>query len=224
MKTNNYIIILLIALLFCAPPALSDPGSDAHLGSNSEHDLLAERVAVLERAVEDQGATVLASQSVPSWVEAFHLSGNADFTYLYGRQNSIADEGRFAAENMRLFFDVDVAGEVRLFDRTIFESASFFFEWDLVREAELKNEAGSLYARLDRIGGSQALNLQFGRMPLPFGEEYLRFHQQRPENPLISYSAPAPYNWDEGVMLFGSLGDGASSTSSRSPMGTTVST
>jgi hypothetical protein len=169
------------------------------------------RVEELERKIEaadeQESPPPSLSSRIPKWVERFHISGNADFSYLYGEHNSFADDGRFAVENTRLFLDVDLGGEVRLFDTTILDAASFYFEWDLVREASLKNKVGSLYARVDGLGGSDTFNLKFGRMPIPFGEEYLRFHEQRPKNPLISYSAPSPYNWDEGLMVFGSFRD-----------------
>jgi hypothetical protein len=45
--------------------------------------------------------------------------------------------------------------------------------------------------------------MKFGRMEIPFGEEYRRFHQQRTDNPLLSYSAPALWGWDEGIEFFG---------------------
>lgn len=170
-----------------------------------------ERLNELEKRIEqvEQSAAGNSgfSLNIPGWMRRFHLSGNSDFSYLYGEKNSFVDEGRFAVENARLFLEVDLGGEVRFFDRTLMESSSFYFEWDIVREASLKNKVGSMYLRLDTLGGQEAFNLKFGRMPIPFGEEYLRFHEQRPENPLISYSAPAPYNWDEGVMLFGSFAE-----------------
>ena len=191
-NTASLIIVAWLSTLVSMPAASEESG-------------LERRVEELERKLEEQSLgdegddpLVAGATSLPSWVDRFHLSGNADFDYLHGEHRSIADDGRFAVENARFFLDVDVSGEARLFDRTVFESSSFFFEWDLVREASLKNEAGSLYARIDRIAGVDALNLEFGRFPIPFGEEYLRFHQDRPSNPLISYSAPAPYNWDEG--------------------------
>lgn len=135
------------------------------------------------------------SWSLPEWLKRIHLAGNADVSYLSGEENSPAAEGRFAVDNARFFLDVDLG-----------EKWSLYFEWDLVREAESKNQAGSLYLRLDEIFGGKALNLKVGRFPIPFGEEYPRFHEERPANPLISYSVGAPYNWDEGIEVFGGIG------------------
>ena len=156
-------------------------------GSTDNDKNLVERVRTLELENLDS------STGIPKWLSRFHLSGNADFTYFNGQDNSHSPDSRFAVDNARLFFDFDVSDNV-----------SFYFEWDIVREFSLKNEAGQLYLRLDRIFEVDALNLKVGRVPIPFGQEYLRFHEQRFENPLISFSAPAPYNWDEGIEIFGS--------------------
>ena len=161
----------------------------------------------IERVEKSAASDANFASTSAGWARRLHLSGNADIGYLYGQDNSFVDEGRFAVDNARLFLDIDLGGEARLADHTVMESASFYYEWDIVREASLKNKVGSMYLRLDTLGGHEAFNLKFGRMPIPFGEEYLRFHESRPENPLISFSAPSPYNWDEGVMLFGSFMD-----------------
>ena len=132
--------------------------------------------------------------ALPEWIKQFRLSGNADVAYFNGQDNSHSPDSRFAVDNARFFFDFDIS-----------DKASFYFEWDLVREFSLKNKVGQVFIRYDQLFGIEALNLKLGRVPIPFGEEYLRFHEQRFENPLISFSAPAPYNWDEGFELFGSV-------------------
>jgi hypothetical protein len=185
----------------------------------SEEDPIERRVEVLEQRLEElerpddgrapEPAMAAAElEQAASWMERFHLSGNADVNYLYGEKNSLAKKGRFAVENARFFLDVDVAEESTAWDRVLIGATSFYFEWDLARAAELKNGVGSLYVRFDGIFDQPALNAKFGRMPLPFGEEYLRFHEQRPENPLISFSTAAPYGWDEGLLVFGALAKG----------------
>jgi hypothetical protein len=82
---------------------------------------------------------------------------------------------------------------------------SVFTEWDAVFEGEAPNHVGSLHLRLDRLGGIDALNLKIGRMLIPYGEEYVRFSIERPENPLTTFSAAAPYGWDDGILLFGPI-------------------
>ena len=83
--------------------------------------------------------------------------------------------------------------------------ASFYAEWDIARESVLQNTVGSLYVRFDGLGGLEALHLKLGRFLVPFGEEYLRQSESRPENPLLDVSVAAPYGWDEGLLLFGPL-------------------
>ena len=157
-----------------------------------EEDLL-ERVEALEREIHQREFPQSKEVSgIPKWINNLRLSGNADVVYFKGDDNSHSPDSRFAVDNARLFFDFNVS-----------DKASFYFEWDLVREFSLKNEVGQLYLRFDRLFDFDELNIKAGRIPIPFGEEYLRFHEQRFENPLISFSAPAPYNWDEGVELFG---------------------
>jgi hypothetical protein len=187
------------------------------VGASAGAESLEERVERLERRIAElEGAAAEAAQPdpavaprrtdgrIPEWVHRFHLSGNLDTQYLHGEENSRAGNDQLTVDNARLFVDVDVSGPVSLFERPLFESSSFFLEWDLVRKSQLHNEIGSLYVRLDRLLGSESANLKLGRFPVPFGEEYLRFHEDRPSNPLISFSAASPYGWDEGVLLFGS--------------------
>ena len=133
---------------------------------------------------------------IPNWVNRFHLSGNADVVYFYGQDESHSPNSRFAVDNARLFFDVNIN-----------DHASFFLEWDIVREAEKQDDFTQLYLRIDRIFDLDALNLQIGRTLIPYGEEYTRFHHERFQNPLITFSAPGAWWWDEGVLVFGTITD-----------------
>ena len=148
-----------------------------------------------------------APRSERSWQDRLLFSGNADTHFAYGQERSAAPEGRFALDNGRFFFDVDLTPDPVGVQPLFFDEASVFFEWDLVREAEVKNKVGAFYLRMDELFGASALNLKMGRMPIAFGEEYLRFSEERYDNPLISFSSPSPYGWDEGIMLFGSFLD-----------------
>ena len=155
---------------------------------NSELEGLEERVERLE--LERQESPT----GIPKWLTNFHLSGNADFVYFNGEDNSHSPNSRFAVDSARLFFDFGVSDDI-----------SFFLEWDIVREAEKQNDFTQLYLRIDRVFDLDALNLQIGRTLIPYGEEYPRFHDDRFENPLITFSAPGAWWWDEGILLFGSF-------------------
>lgn len=180
---------------WCRPPGLDLKGRKScgwHIVALHIVALLLLLAALVPAAHADDTAE---AWSLPEWVKRIRLSGNADVSYLAGEENSLAPDGRFAVDNARFFVDIDLG-----------KKWSLYFEWDLLREAELKNEAGSLYLRRDELFGRRALNVKVGRFPIPFGEEYVRFHEERPTNPLISYSVGAPYHWDEGIEVFGSVG------------------
>jgi hypothetical protein len=169
-------------------------------------EALEARVRELEaaRAPEPPPAPVAAGLS--EWLGRLHPAAAAEAGWLFGQRNSIAPHGRFVIDNARFFLDADLSEEVEIGGRTAFRASSFFFEWDLVREAELQNRVGSLYLRLDGLFGVEGLNLKIGRFLIPFGEEYVRVSEGLHENPLLGFSAAAPYGWDEGVLLFGALG------------------
>jgi len=137
--------------------------------------------------------------------DRFHLSGNADFLFLYGEKNSRFPGASFKIDNARLFLDVDLGENLQSGQTLLVRDASVYAEWDIARESVLQNSVGSLYVRFDGLGGLEALHLKLGRFLVPFGEEYLRQSEARPENPLLDSSVASPYGWDEGVLLFGPL-------------------
>jgi hypothetical protein len=134
-----------------------------------------------------------------------HLSGNADIVLFYGETNSRYPGTNFKFDNARLFLDVDLGENLRSGESLLVRDASFYAEWDIAREAVFQNTIGSLYVRFDELAGVDALHLKFGRFLVPFGEEYLRQSEARPENPLVSFSVADPYGWDEGALFFGPL-------------------
>jgi hypothetical protein len=134
-----------------------------------------------------------------------HLMGNADIEFLVGARNSFASQGRFLIDNARLYLDLDLGRDLAWGEQSLARDVSFYVEWDIAREAQFQNTLGSLYLRLDRLAGLDLLNIKVGRFLIPFGEEYLRQSEARPENPLLSFSVAMPYGWSEGVLLFGPL-------------------
>jgi len=136
-------------------------------------------------------------------LKRIHVAGNADVGFFYGEKNSAASGARFLIENARLYLDVDLGRDLDWSGRRLVHDASFYVEWDIARESEVQNKIGSLYLRLDRLADLEALSIKVGRFLVPFGEEYLRQSEARPENPLISFSAAIPYGWSQGILLFG---------------------
>ena len=94
-------------------------------------------------------------------------------------------------------------------DAAAWEDISFFFEVQVNRlgkDAEKLVRTGEAHAHLRNLlkgRGSDLLGLKVGRVDIPFGEEYLR--QDASDNTLISTSAPYPYGFDEGVVVYGTL-------------------
>ena len=158
---------------------------------------LAARVRALEAGFED------GSGGVPRWLTRFHLAGNATFAYRQGDRHSPAPSGDLTADDTRLFLDTDLVSDLRLGERPLLGDASFYVEWQAVAEQAVENRVGSLYLRLDGVFGVDALNAKIGRVLLPYGEEYVRFAEQRAANPLLGFSAAAPYGRDQGLLFFG---------------------
>jgi hypothetical protein len=111
-------------------------------------------------------------------------------------------------DNARFFFDVELGRDAGVDDARLLDAVRLFFEWDLVREGELKNKAGSLLVRFENLFGLDPLDIEMGRIAIPFSAEYTRFSEDRPDDPLLGFSAAAPYGWDEGVAVTGTFDEG----------------
>ena len=212
MKLNSWCAWLALALVWTGQ-ARAEPDTAV------QEDLrwLRERVMQLEVELQDlrrsqtdqvvrEPDPALLPERETGLLSRVRASGNADFGFEGGERHAPVGEGGFAVQNARLFVDVDLESGERGAP-SFLGSPSLYFEWDFIRDSGLRNRPGSLYLRLDRLAQQRWLNLKLGRMPIPFGEEYLRFSEGRPDNPFMTFSAAAPYQWDEGVMLFGSFGD-----------------
>ncbi len=202
-------VVAAVVLVWTVPAAAQDGASGA-----DRVDTLERRVDELEHELANQKASPAApAAGEPSalWEQLnqrVHVSGNADLAFLYGEDYSRAPNGRFVIDNARLFVDVDLLGRDETPMPGWLDDASLYVEWDAYRHTSFLNQVGSLYVRLDHLGGVDALNAKLGRMSIPFGYEYTRWSEDRPKNPLIGFSAAAPYGWDEGFELFGSLSSG----------------
>ncbi len=133
------------------------------------------------------------------WVENFRLSGFGAFAFIDSGSAGTRPQGGFMIKETSLFLEAEV-----------WEDMSFLFELQVNRlgkDDSLFVRTGEVFARFDEVlwpGTDHAVGVKLGRVDLPFGEEYL--WQDAPDNPLITQSAPYPYGFDEGVVLFGGLG------------------
>jgi hypothetical protein len=127
------------------------------------------------------------------------LSGEGGFALL-----DTGNEGDFPHNEFRI-------DEARLFvEGSLGHEAYVFAELNLVtRETEDENfRIGELYLELEDVsrlwGRERQLNVRFGRMDIPFGEEYLT--RDAIDNPLISHSLSDLWGIDEGLEVYGRFG------------------
>jgi hypothetical protein len=101
--------------------------------------------------------------------------------------------------------------EARLFvEAPVMENVYFFSEINLMtREAnDLSVQLGETYLDFENVSQlwnrDRMLNIRFGRMYIPFGEEYQSRYAI--DNALISHSLPDIWGVDEGIEFYGKLG------------------
>jgi hypothetical protein len=89
----------------------------------------------------------------------------------------------------------------------------FFGELQLSKHESLDEafHLGEFYVEFEdvsgKLGGAERLaNIRFGRVDIPFGEEYK--HRDPLDNPLITHSLSDVWGTDEGVEVYGEMGRG----------------
>ena len=102
--------------------------------------------------------------------------------------------------------------EAKLFaEAPVWDDVYFFAEINVFSREESNSNLrpGELYLDVENVsrlwGKDRQLNLRVGRIDIPFGEEYLT--RDAIDNPLISHSLMDLWGVDEGVELYGSLGN-----------------
>ncbi|MFQ6616190.1 MAG: hypothetical protein ACE5HZ_05410 [Fidelibacterota bacterium] len=154
-------------------------------------DLSGEEVESLR---EESSAHVLARP----WYRNIEISGFIGAGFLDTGKRGTRPEGGFLIKEASLFLEADV-----------WTDATFYVEVQANRLGEdstLSIRTGEVYVHFRHIlskRGDGLLGMKVGRIDIPFGEEYL--WQDASDNPLISNSAPYPYGWDEGILLYGGI-------------------
>lgn len=140
------------------------------------------------------------SEAVPNSAVKFgrlQISGEGGVAYFHSGSDGEYSEGSFRVDEAKLFFEAPLS-----------TSTYIFAELDLVtREANDEFfHLGELYVEFENLlrlwTDENYLSARFGRMDIPFGEEYLV--RDVIDNPLISHSLSDFWGIDEGIELYGS--------------------
>ncbi len=156
----------------------------------------------LQRLAEQRVEPAPAERSIPVETSRDHevrVGGQAGFVYFQSGSNGQYPKGEFRVDDTNItveapvWKDVYFYSEVKVFQRET-STANFQF--------------GELYVDFERLGTPwgrpDSLNVRAGSVNTPFGEEYLV--RGPVDNPLVSHSLSDIWGPDEGVEVYGSLG------------------
>lgn len=130
------------------------------------------------------------------WYNNIDIAGFGGAGFLDTGSAGTRPNGGFLIKEASLFLEGDVWAD-----------ATFYLEIQTNRLGEdstLSIRTGEVYLHFRNVlkkRGQNSLGIKVGRIDIPFGEEYL--WQDASDNPLISNSAPYPYGWDEGIVVYG---------------------
>jgi len=128
-----------------------------------------------------------------------NIGGEGALALFSGQANSAFPETQFRVDEAKLFIEGQVWGDVY-----------FFSELNLAtrEDDDIDLNLGEFYLDFEDIsqlwGEKRQLNLRFGRMDIPFGDEYL--YRDALDDPLVSHSLIDTWGVDEGIELYGFLG------------------
>lgn len=128
------------------------------------------------------------------------LSGEAGLAYFDGGARSAWPNAEFRADDVKVYLETPVWKDTYLFTELDLVTREANDEYFHLGEAyvDFENVSG-------RLGGPDRLvSLRFGRVDIPFGEEYL--YRGVLDNPLITHSVADNWGVDEGIELYGSAG------------------
>jgi hypothetical protein len=192
--------ILVLGLVLGSIAAHAEAAPPA--GDADRIEKLEQRVEELEQAEAEHGAAP-GGTWLPEWTQRVRLSGSASVGYFHLGDLTPHDSNAFEVWDARLFVDAELAEDVKLGTTTAVRNIGATVEWNLVREGELNNDVGELYADFQGIANSSWLNTQVGRFQIPVGEAYLRYSRGYRDNPFISQPVGGPWWWDEGLRFYG---------------------
>lgn len=128
------------------------------------------------------------------------VSGEVGLAFFSSSQDGRYPKQEFRVDDANLHLEAAIAA-----------NTYFFGELQLSKH-ELGDEAfhlGEFYIDFEAVSGllggpDRLLNVRFGRVDIPFGEEYQ--HRDPLSNPLITHSLSDVWGTDEGVELYGEAG------------------
>jgi hypothetical protein len=128
------------------------------------------------------------------------ISGEVGIAFLSSSKDGQYPNQEFRIDDANLHIEAAIANNIY-----------FFGELQLAKREALEEDfyLGEFYIEFENISGAlgapdRLINLRFGRVDIPFGEEY----QQRDPlaNPLVTHSLSDVWGTDEGIELYGELG------------------
>jgi len=149
----------------------------------------------------DDKESGLSSRAIgPLSLGKINISGEGGVAFFETGKAGMSPHGEFRVDEAKLFVEAPIWGDVY-----------FFGELNLItREApDLSLQLGELYLDMENVSQlwnqDRMVNLRLGRMYIPFGEEYQSRYAI--DNPLISHSLSDIWGVDEGIEVYGKLGN-----------------
>lgn len=164
-------------------------------GNQSSPDFVDLSAQEYTTVAQEQGTHVLANP----WWKNFEIHGFGATGFYDTGKLGTRDKGGFEIKETSLFLEA-----------TVWEDIAFFWEFQLNRlgrDSQQFTRTGEVYVNFRDIAltDSTSIGIKLGRIDLPFGEEYL--WQDAIDNPMIQNSVSWPYAYDEGIALYGEIGE-----------------
>ena len=167
---------------------------------NNALDTLTKKVDVLESAARENAGDETAPASGGYNFGKVNLSAEGGVAFFNTGNGGFAPASEFRVDEARLFVEAPIWNEVY-----------FYGDIDLATRENTDPDVyfGELYLDCQDVsqlwGRDSQLNIRAGRMFVPFGEEYL--YRFGIDNPLISHSLSDLWGYDQGVEVYGKLGE-----------------
>lgn len=167
---------------------------------NHKVDTLQEASAERGRELEQLKDGAPAANAITSTLGKVNISGEGAVAFFNSGREGAFPNSEFRVDEAKLFLEAPVMSDVY-----------FFTELNLMtRESyDLTLQLGEAYLDFENISKlwkqERMLNLRVGRIDIPFGEEYIA--RDAIDNPLITHSLTDFWGVDEGVELYGSIGN-----------------